>query len=178
MATLRGQVSTAQAVAGGCLSFEYSPGERQSPPALLGGAGAGPCLAASCKKRAALREQPRSSKGQRRAARRHQQPERGRAGSLGPPGLCAPRGRFPASAASEDVPSFLVAAQPSALPEWHRGTLPPCLPASLPPCLSPSRTSSPHSPHTPGSPAQPEAGERQPFSPLPGPPSASPGSCC
>ena len=139
MATLRGQVSTAQAVAGGCLSFQHSPGERQSPPALLGGAGAGPCLAASCKKRAALREQPRSSKGHRRAARRHQQPERGRAGSLWPPGLCAPRGRFPASAASEDVPSFLVAAQPSPLPEWHRGTLPASLPPCLPPALPPAQ---------------------------------------
>ena len=125
MATLRGQVSTAQAVAGGCLSFQNSPGERQSPPPLLDGAVGGPCLGASCKKRAALREQPRSSTGHRRAARRHQQPECSRAGSLWPPGLSAPRGRFPASAASEDVPSFLVAAQPSPLPDCHHATLPP-----------------------------------------------------
>ena len=124
-ATLKGQVSTAQAVAGGCLSFQNSPGERQSPPALPDGAGAGPCLGASCKKRAALREQPRSSTGHRRAARRHQQPERSRAGSLWPPGLSAPRGRFPASAASEDVPTFLLAPQPSPLPDCHHATLPP-----------------------------------------------------
>ena len=168
MATLKGQVSTAQPVAGRCLSLQNSPGERQSPPPLLDGAVAGPGLGPSCKNQAAFREQPRRRKGHRRAATQHQQPERGRAGSLCPRGLSAPRGRFPPSAASEDVPAFLLAPQPSPLPEWHRGTLPPSLP--------PSCTSSPHSLHLPGTPAQPEAGERQPFSPLPGPPSASPGS--
>ena len=40
----------------------------------------------------------------------------------------------------------------------------------------PSRRRSPRSPEIPGTPAQREAGERQPFSPLPGPRSGSPGS--
>ena len=167
MATLKGQVSTAQAVAGACLSFPNSPAERQSPPPLLDGTLGGPCLGSACKNQAALREQPRSSKGRRRrrrAATRHQQPERARAGTLCPPGLSAPRSTSPPTAASEDVPPFLVAPQPSPLPECHRRT------------LRTSHTSSPRSPHSPGTPAQPEAGQRQPFSPLPGPPSASPRS--
>ena len=165
MATLKGQLSTAQTVAGACLSFPNSPAERQSSPLLLDGTVGGPCLGSACKNQAALREQPRSSKGRRRrAATRHQQPERARAGTLCPPGLSALRSSSPPRAASEDVPSFLVAPQPSPLPECHRRT------------LRTSRTSSPRSPHTPGTPAQPEAGQRQPFSPLPGPPSASPGS--
>ena len=102
-----------------------------------------------------------SRKGHRRAARRHQQPERGRAGTVCPAGLSAPRGRLPPSAASEDVPPFLLAPQPSQRPDWHRGTLP----QKVTPLA-----------RDPGTPAQREAGERQPFSPLPGPRSGSPGS--
>lgn len=162
-ATLKGQVSTATPPAGGCRSFQNSPGERQSPPPLPGGTIAGPCLGSACKNQAVLRDRPRSRKGHRQAASWHQQPEHGRAGTLCPPGLSAPRSTVLPSATSEAVLPCLLAPQPSLLHDCHRGTLPA------------SRTSSAHSPHIPGSPAQPEAGERQPCSPLHGPPSAFPG---
>ena len=129
MATLKGQVSTAQPFAGQCVSFHNSPGERQSPPALIDRAVTGSSQARPTKKQAALREQPHSRKGHRRAATWHQQPEHGRAGTLCPPGLSAPHGRFPPNTPSEAVLAFLVAPQPSTLPEWHRGTLPPSISA-------------------------------------------------
>lgn len=51
---------------------------------------------ARTKNRAVLGEQPRSRKG-------HQQPERGRAGTLCPPGLSSPCGRVPPSVTSQNV---------------------------------------------------------------------------
>ena len=167
-------VRTEQPAAGGCLSFQNSPGEQQSPSPLLDGTTSGPCLGSACKNRAALREQARSRKGHRRAASRHQQPERGASGALCLAGPPAPHSRFPHSAASEDHPGA-----PGASPTLsalrvappHPPSLSPCLPACLPHKLS---TLAAH----PWHPAQPELAERQPFSPLPGAPSASPGSWC
>lgn len=51
--------------------------------------------------------------------------EPGRAGTLCPPGIFPRHSRLPPSAASEDVPAFLMAPPPSLLPEGPRAFLPP-----------------------------------------------------
>jgi len=176
MATLKGQVSTAQPLAPACLACQNSPAEGHRPPPLPDGTEGAPCWGFACKSQTKLRDLPRSTKAHPQADTRRQQPQRDTPAALSLPCLSAQHSSFPPTTASQDVPLFPLAPQHSLLPSCQQETLHPSIPPSLHTSLPLALPSSRHSTHSPGTPPQTEASERQPCSPLPGPPAVSPGS--